>query len=403
MNGKNVLYYSNETGLTVPFGAGQVIFANCSNMRVENQDLSNGTVGVLAGFSSYVTISNITISNKVRVDSRYLYYSNIYLDNCDNSTVSNCKTSGNNRNIHLQRSYNNTLSGNTVLDSDYGIRLDRSNNNTISSNIISENDVGIYIEGSCQNTSVHHNSIYGNTGYGIRVSSYDSSFIDATDNWWGARTGPRHSINNSRGDGDVVSDYVTFDPWADKNLLAATIIDSISPNPAWDTDTVEFKGHAADDTVVDRYVWTSSLDGEIHNSTECNFTSSSLSPGEHRIYLKVQDNNKAWSEEVSTSLTILKDSDRDGVIDEEDAFPADPVASKDSDGDGYPDSWNPGKTEEDSTTDLKLDAYPDDPDKWEKEEEDDSPGFGVLLMVLVLVGAGLVRKSASSSNKRTKQ
>jgi hypothetical protein len=55
-----------------------------------------------------------------------------------------------------------------------------------------------------------------------------------------------------------------------------------------------------------------------------------------------------------------EDSDGDGVINTQDAFPLDPAASLDSDRDGYPDAWNAGHTQSDSTTDLSLDAYAHD-------------------------------------------
>jgi len=54
------------------------------------------------------------------------------------------------------------------------------------------------------------------------------------------------------------------------------------------------------------------------------------------------------------------DSDNDGVIDINDAFPLDMAASVDGDQDGYPDNWNIGYGEVDSSTGLNLDNYPDD-------------------------------------------
>jgi len=60
------------------------------------------------------------------------------------------------------------------------------------------------------------------------------------------------------------------------------------------------------------------------------------------------------------------DSDGDGVIDAQDAFPNDPAASVDTDGDGQPDAWNVGKTAADSTSvpQLTLDAWPADITRW---------------------------------------
>jgi hypothetical protein len=58
------------------------------------------------------------------------------------------------------------------------------------------------------------------------------------------------------------------------------------------------------------------------------------------------------------------DSDGDGVLNTQDAFPLDRAASADSDVDGYPDAWNPGRTQADSTTGLTLDAFPQDSACW---------------------------------------
>ncbi len=91
----------------------------------------------------------------------------------------------------------------------------------------------------------------------------------------------------------------------------------------------------------------------------------------------------------------LVDGDGDGLGDAIDAYPDDPAASLDSDGDGHPDEWNEGMTETDSTTGLRLDIYPDDPERWDDVDEEDSPGPGMLLMVL-LVAVGMGRRRDSS-------
>ena len=66
------------------------------------------------------------------------------------------------------------------------------------------------------------------------------------------------------------------------------------------------------------------------------------------------------------------DTDNDGVVDDEDAFPDDPAASVDTDGDGMPDTWNSGATEiQISASSLTLDED-DDNDGFSDQEEIDA-------------------------------
>jgi hypothetical protein len=58
------------------------------------------------------------------------------------------------------------------------------------------------------------------------------------------------------------------------------------------------------------------------------------------------------------------DSDGDGVVNTQDAFPLDIAASLDTDRDGYPDGWNAGHSQGSSTTGLVLDEYPMDSGCW---------------------------------------
>jgi hypothetical protein len=58
------------------------------------------------------------------------------------------------------------------------------------------------------------------------------------------------------------------------------------------------------------------------------------------------------------------DSDGDGVINTQDAFPLDIAAAVDTDRDGHPDAWNAGRGQADSTTGLSLDAFANDAACW---------------------------------------
>lgn len=81
-------------------------------------------------------------------------------------------------------------------------------------------------------------------------------------------------------------------------------IDSISPQNPTSEDTITFQGHGTDtDGTVVAYRWRSSIDGDL--GTQASF-SATLSPGNHTIYLMVQDNNGNWSTEVSMPVVVTE-------------------------------------------------------------------------------------------------
>jgi len=252
VNGKPVYYYKNVAGYTVPYGAGQVILANCTWINVENQNCSNGSIGMLIGYSSNITLMN------------------------------------------------NTCSSNKV----YGIYLWASSNCTIMNSTISENRYGIYLSSSSRDNRAYYNNIYNNTHYGIDTSENKGFYINAINNWWGTYNGPYHTLKNPMGNGDNVTYYVEFNPWEGKNIPPEAFINSVSPNPAVEGMTILFTAKGTDDGNIERYSWRIE-DTELYNGTNPTFTFSTLFVGTHTIFLKVQDNYSVWSEEVNTTLTIL--------------------------------------------------------------------------------------------------
>ena len=82
---------------------------------------------------------------------------------------------------------------------------------------------------------------------------------------------------------------------------------SIAPNPAFKLDRVSFEGDGEDDGSIITWSWTSSIDGAL--SDQRNFTTTSLTPGNHTIYLKVRDDNGSWSNSDSR-LLIVKEYSR---------------------------------------------------------------------------------------------
>jgi hypothetical protein len=78
-------------------------------------------------------------------------------------------------------------------------------------------------------------------------------------------------------------------------------IDSISPNPAYEGQTISFSGHGYDpDGKIAECDWRA--DGRVLSSS-CSF-STSLSPGKYTIYFRVKDDKGAWSKWVTETLEV---------------------------------------------------------------------------------------------------
>jgi len=98
-------------------------------------------------------------------------------------------------------------------------------------------------------------------------------------------------------------------------------IDSITPAFPTTASIVHFSGSGIDDGMIMRYIWTSSLDGELYNGSNTEFEVNALSPATHIIYLKVQDDNGVWSEEVSTAFNVQEPIEIDGGSENDPEFP----------------------------------------------------------------------------------
>jgi parallel beta-helix repeat protein len=85
----------------------------------------------------------------------------------------------------------------------------------VTGNKLTGNGTAIDVGYDNTDTSVihaHGNTISGNIVQGVHNASALAT-MDATGNWWGTATGPRHATLNPSGTGNAVSDNVTFSPW----------------------------------------------------------------------------------------------------------------------------------------------------------------------------------------------
>lgn len=247
VEGKPVYYWKNITGGTIPSGAGQVILANTTNIIVENQNLSRGAAGILLGYSSDGTITNIsswdnwygnnlyqshynTFTNISGSDSGstfYLYYSdnNTFINvnssstyegvirtfDSTNSTIKDCTLhSSETDGLQIVRSFGDVITNNTILSNDrWGIGMG-SSNSTVTNNTLLGNGLGITVGSSSYNNSIHHNNLINNT---VQASDTSSNFWDdgypSGGNYWSDysgtdnKSGPNQDQPGSDGIGDT--------------------------------------------------------------------------------------------------------------------------------------------------------------------------------------------------------
>ena len=221
VNGKPVYYYKNQDGGTVHSDAGQVILANCTNMVVSGLTLTNTSIGIELGFSSYNNITNNNCSgNSWGIFLDESCNNNITNNNCSgnswggislagssNNNITNNNCSGNEGGIHLSSSNNNNITNNYCSgnshdgiylhsssnnnitnnncsdNSDDGIYLDSSSNNNITNNNCSGNSHGISLAGS-SNNNITYNNFYHNTQYAINIASSSTGNAIHHNNFW---------------------------------------------------------------------------------------------------------------------------------------------------------------------------------------------------------------------------
>ncbi len=310
-----------------------IVNNTCSNNRygIYLSDSSNCTItynsileNLIHGIYLYYSIDCIIENNLVMYNDNGIYISSfsvcaiksntclnnangIFLSSYYTCTITNNTCSYNDCGIHLFSIIDCIIESNTCSSNIlYGMLIDYSCNCIIHNNNISENGVGIHFREPLTNNQAHHNYVHKNIKYGINATNNNGHTIDATNNWWGAASGPFHTSKNPEGKGDNVTDHVKFDPWLkdEENWPPEAIIDAISPNHSVEGGPIRFIGHGQDYGSITRYAWRSSIDNEFYNGTDSDIEFNGLSNGTHIIFFKVRDNDRIWSDEVSAALTV---------------------------------------------------------------------------------------------------
>jgi len=258
VNGNPVYYWKNIMGGTIPFGAGQIILANCTNVIVENQNFSDNFAGVELGYSNSNYIKNNTC-NLCMIYGIYLYESSYnvienniclnswisiqLLSSSDGNQINNNYCANNSRGLGIEYSDANTINYNSYINNSYesiscGIYLGNTigsviqHNNfllnldgitvydTINTNISkntyeSNNDKGIYLHTSTSNNRIYHNNF---------ITNPNQAGDSGINNIW----------NNLQLEGNYWSDYAGFDNGAGGRIAGDGIGDTNIPHRSLD-------------------------------------------------------------------------------------------------------------------------------------------------------------------------
>ncbi|MFH1101422.1 MAG: DUF2341 domain-containing protein [Methanobacteriota archaeon] len=265
VNDKPLIYLMNVSDTILDEIVGQIILLDCYNITIQNQDLSNTTVGIELLNTHNSSISGISLKNNgfgiylIQSDNNFFMElimsnnscgANIYLSDRNNISKSNI-LSNSEFGIGIQASDNNTLINNTLSSNGYGIYcydsdinqiientlsengiaifLGASNNNTISKNKITENIQGIDLTDNSYTNVIFHNNFINNTRDAI--DPYSNSWnleYPSGGNYWSDYdgsdrfSGPNQNISGGDGIGDIpynitgdnnIDMYPLMKPW----------------------------------------------------------------------------------------------------------------------------------------------------------------------------------------------
>jgi parallel beta-helix repeat protein len=130
----------------------------------------------------------------------------------DGATISHNTITNHDKGIHMTGpSDQNIISDNEIRDNDHGIWVEGDDNQILRNDILNNKGLGsgIHLTSTAEGNIINCNNIEGNLPYGVHNENVEE-VVDATNNWWGDKSGPSGA---GPGSGDAVSENVTYAPW----------------------------------------------------------------------------------------------------------------------------------------------------------------------------------------------
>ncbi len=156
VNGKPVYFFKNQSDISIPSDAGEVILGNVSNVSIVNMRFDRVTAGLEIAFSANISVENCSFTNNTDYG--------VYIDGSSHVLVQNS----------------------TFLFNQVGIGMTgpSSQYNTVVHNLFAENSgYGVSIRDGSYNR-IYNNSFYLNAQTGENVSNSRQASDNGYDNYW---------------------------------------------------------------------------------------------------------------------------------------------------------------------------------------------------------------------------
>jgi len=168
VNGKPLVYLENEANKVINNETGEIILVNCDNITIQNQNISQTSVGIeLLNTTNCLIKGNNILKSRIGIFLTDYSSDNIVLGN-------NISSKFYGYGMVLSYSNSNILMGNNISSNPFcGLKIYCSNYNSITENIISGHDWGFYLGFGFYNI-ISNNTIYASSfmyGFWIDASS----------------------------------------------------------------------------------------------------------------------------------------------------------------------------------------------------------------------------------------
>jgi parallel beta-helix repeat protein len=172
MNEQPVYVWINQHGKSIPKNAGYVALIDCSDITIQNLNISNVEVGLLL---QNTTSSLVEKNNLTNTDCA------IKLISSSNNLINQNNIASSQDGIDIQeKSTNNTVAENNVAGNLYtAISIQSSESSKLQNNSLIKNQVAILITGSCSNTLTGNNLESNN--YALQLASSQNYYSSSTE------------------------------------------------------------------------------------------------------------------------------------------------------------------------------------------------------------------------------